>query len=95
MCRNTHNNRLAAFQNNTIRNINYRLKKNRRILEDLCPNGKRRVLRHSMNDFDFDFFTHRRRNRAGRTCYFVYDMGYLEQDNNFILIVRNPENAEV
>lgn len=92
MCRNIHNNRLAAHKNNAIRNIHYTLKRNRRILDSLCPGGKNRVLRKAMSGFDFDYFTHLRKNRNGNTCYFVYDMGYLKQENDFILIVREYEN---
>lgn len=92
MCRNTHNNRLTAFKNNTIRTIHYTLKRNRRILDSLCPAGKNRVQRKTMNGFDFDYFTHLRKTRAGNTCYFVYDMGYQEQGNDFILIIRDRKH---
>lgn len=88
MCRNTCNNRLAAFKNNTIRNINHTLKKNRRILDALCPAGKARVLRSTLSGFDFSYFTHLQKNRKGDSCFFVYDMGYRELGNGLILIVR-------
>lgn len=88
MCRNTYNNRLTAFKNNTIRNIDNALKKNRRILDALCPAGKARVLRNALAGFDFSYFTHLRKTRRGNTCYFVYDLGYLDLGNDFILIVR-------
>lgn len=93
MCRNTHNNRLASFKNNTIRNINNALKKNRRILDSLCPARKSRVLRKTLRGFEFDYFTHLRKTRTGNLCYFVYDMGYCELRNDRILIVRGPENS--
>ncbi len=92
MCRNTHNNRLTAHKNNTIRNINNTLKKNRRILDRLCPARKSRVLRKTLNGFEFGYFTHLQKTRAGNVCYFIYDMGYRELGNDFILIVRGSEN---
>ncbi|MCY1378086.1 hypothetical protein D9M69_656920 [compost metagenome] len=88
MCRNTHNNRLAACKNNTIRNINNTLKKNRRILDSLCPGGKNRVPRKAMHGFDFDYFTHLRKTRSGNLCFFVYDIAYVELDNDLIMIIR-------
>lgn len=88
MCRNTRNNRLTAFKNNTIRNIHNALKKNRRILDDLCPAAKARVPRKTLAGFDFSYFTHLRKTQKGNTCYFIYDMGYLELGNDFILIFR-------
>jgi len=91
-CRNTHNNRRTAFKNNAIRNINNALKKNRRILDSLCPARKSRVLRKTLGGFDFGYFTHLRKTRAGNVCYFVYDMGYRELENDFILIMRGAKN---
>jgi len=88
MCRNTHNNRLTAFKNNTIRNIDNALKKNRRMLSTLCPANKARVLRKALTGFDFSHFTHLQKTRTGNTYYFVYDMGYLALKNDCILIVR-------
>ncbi len=88
MCRNTHNNRLASFRNNTIRHINYTLHKNRRILDVLCPEEKAQVSRISLGNFDFRYFTHVRKTRKGNTYFYVYDMGYLELGNDSVLIVR-------
>jgi len=88
MCRNTHHNRLTAFQNNSIRNINNTLRKNRRILDALCPARTARVRRKTLADFDFGYFTHHRKSRNGTTCYCVYDMGYLELGNDLVMIVR-------
>ncbi|MCD8540690.1 MAG: hypothetical protein LRY55_13670 [Leadbetterella sp.] len=88
MCRSTHNNRLAAFKNNTIRNINNTLKRNRRILDERCPAAEARVLRKTLAGFDFSYFTHLRKTRKGNTCYCVYDLGYQEIGNGIILIVR-------
>ena len=91
MCRNTYNNRLAAYSNNSIRNINNALKKNRRILDELCSEDKIKVMRKTLatKGFDFNFFTHQRKTQKGNIYLFVYDLGYLELENDFILIVRD------
>lgn len=91
MCRNNHHNRLTAFKNNSIRNINNTLKRNRRILDALCPAKKRRVLRKALEGFNFDYFTHQQKNRTGNISYFIYDIGYRELGNDFILIVRGDK----
>ena len=90
MCRNNYNNRLMAFTNNTIRNINNALKKNRRILEKLCPEDKTKVFRKTLvaKGFNFNHFTHIRKTQKGNVYYFVYDLGYLELEHDYILIVR-------
>lgn len=90
-CRNTYNNKLKAFTNNTIRNVNNALKKNRRILDEVCPEEKCKTLKITLlsKGFDFKFFTHTRVTQKGNTYYFVYDMGYLELDNDFFLVVKD------
>lgn len=91
MCRNTYNNRQKAFTNNTIRNITNALKKNRRILEELCPEEKNKVMLKTLKEkgFDFNYQTHQRKTQKGSVYHFVFDMGYLELENDYILIVRN------
>ncbi len=89
MCRNTHNNRISAFRNNTMRAINHTLRKNRHILAQLCPAEKIRVTRNSLTDFNFSYFTHVRQTPRGNTCFFVYDLGYRELANGNILIIRD------
>ncbi len=91
MCRNTYNNQLLSFSNNIIRNINNSLKKNRRLLDELCPEDKSKVLKKTLvtKGFNFNHFTHQRRTQKGTVYYFVYDLGYLELESDFILIVRD------
>ena len=43
MCRNNYNNKLKAVDVNYVRNINNILKKNRRILEEICPEEKQKI----------------------------------------------------
>jgi hypothetical protein len=91
MCRNSFNNRLNSDSHNIMRNINNQLRKNRRILEELCPDGKSKTTKHILlaKGFDFNFITNIRPTLKGSIYHFVYDYGYLELDNDFYLIVRD------
>ena len=54
-CRNTFNNRINKDQKNLIRNINNRLRKNWRILEQLNPQQKTKKPRAQLVALGFDF----------------------------------------
>lgn len=90
-CRNTHNNRLNSDSTNIVRNINNRLRKNRRILESLCPDDTRKTHYDQLvkKGYDFTLMTHQHTTKKGDTYVFVYDFGILELGNNFYLIVRD------
>lgn len=93
MCRNAYNNRLNSDQSNFVRNVNNRLRKNRRILEEFCPDEKNKTHRDKLVEagFDFGFITHFRTTLKGSTYYFVYDYGYLLLENDFYLIVKDSK----
>lgn len=92
LCRNAYNNKLNADANNLVRNINNTLRKNRRILEDICreddkvKTSKNALLREGL---DFGYFTHLRTTQKGATYYFVYEYGYLPLENDIFLIVKD------
>lgn len=54
-CRNTYNNRLNEDVNSTVRKINSILRKNRRILAKLNPNGKKTVHLIQLAELGFNF----------------------------------------
>src|SRR5688572_19823179 len=58
-CRSTYNNKLNSDETSYMRNVNNILRKNRRILLDLNPEGKNRVSREKLRTkgFDFNYFT--------------------------------------
>lgn len=91
MCRNSFNNRLNSDAHNIVRNINNKLRKNRRILEELCPDDKSKTTKQILlsKGFDFNFITNVRPTLKGSIYHFVYNYGYLELDNDFYLIVRD------
>lgn len=89
-CRNTFNNRNNKDSNNLIRNINNRLRKNWRILEELNPEEKCKVSKLKLDDagFDFNYFTNIYTTKSGNIYYFCYDQGYLELDGGFYALVK-------
>jgi len=91
LCRNSFNNRLNSNSHNIVRNINNQLRKNRRILEVLCPDDKSKTTKSILlsKGFDFNHITNVRPTLKGSIYHFVYNYGYLELDNDFYLIVRD------
>ncbi len=91
-CRNAYNNRLNSDTNKLVRNINNTLRRNRRILDELIPPGKKiaRISRHELiiRGFDFRYFTHTRISRKGLTYTFCYEFGYLPADNDEYILIR-------
>ncbi|WP_019941502.1 hypothetical protein [Dyadobacter beijingensis] len=96
MCRNAFNNRLNADGYNMVRRINNTLRKNRRILEELCPEDKCKTTKKVLlaKGFDFNFLTNIRPTLKGSVYHFVYDYGYLELDHDFYLIVRDKRSEK-
>jgi hypothetical protein len=104
-CRSQFNNKLNSDRVNLIRNVNFVLKKNRRIMEGILQNGaevlkhkniKRSVLLNS--GFDFRYMTHRHITRKGDIYTYCYEFGYRELEENWFMIVRDdkavPEKQE-
>jgi hypothetical protein len=92
-CRNAFNNKLRQDSTNTVRNINNTLRKNRRILEELAPNGKAKSTKEEMlkRGFHFEYFTNILNTQTGNTYNFCYDYGYLEIGKGFYAIVKKLE----
>ena len=89
-CRNAYNNKLNSDANNLIRNINNTLRKNRRIIAELIPDGKGKSSKSRLLDkgFDFTYHTHTYTTKTGATYYYCYDYGYLELDNDWYVLVK-------
>lgn len=75
---------------NLVRNINNRLRKNYRILEELNPGDKTKVTKSKLlaRGFSFEYFTSIYTTKNGNTYYFVYDQGYLPLEGEFYALVR-------
>ncbi len=72
MCRNSYNNRQNSDSTNFMRTVNNILRKNRRILEELNPNGKTSVHRDKLSEkgFNFSYFTSIYTTKKGQVYYF-------------------------
>ena len=89
-CRNAYNNKVNKDSKNLIRNINNRLRKNWRILEELNPKGKCKIPKQRLDakGFDFNYHTSIYVTKTGNTYYFCYDQGYLALENDFYALVK-------
>ena len=89
-CRNSYNNKLNKDSKNLLRNVNNRLRKNWRILEELNPRGKSKVTRSKLIEkgFDFSYITSIYTTKVGTTYYFVYNQGYLPLENDYYALVK-------
>ncbi len=96
LCRNSYNNRNNSDNNNYMRNINNILRKNRRILEELNPEGKTKIHRDRMTakGYNFNYFTNTYQTKTGNLYFFCYEYGYLELENDFFALVKRQEWVE-
>jgi predicted nucleic acid-binding Zn ribbon protein len=92
-CRAEFNNRNNKDSTNAMRKINRILRRNRRILAELNPDGKTRISRQKLAEmgFDFQYFTNLRYTRRGKTCYFCYEQGYFREWNGSCILIVNKQ----
>lgn len=92
-CRNSYNNQLNSDATNLVRNINNILRRNRRILSDLVPDGKITVHREKLiaRGFNFSYYTHVYTTQKGTKYYFCYELGYLPLDKDMYALVKRRE----
>jgi len=89
-CRNSHNNSLNKDSSNLVRNINNRLRKNYRTLKALNTKDKTKVKRETLikHQFNFKYYTSEYVTKTGSVYRYLYDQGYLELENDWILLVK-------
>ncbi len=96
-CRNTFNNQRNSDQNNLVRNINNTLRRNRRLLETLIPEGaevkKVRKEHLVMLGFNFKYHTQYFRNQKGQVYCYSYEFGFLELEEEWVLVVKKKMDA--
>lgn len=92
-CRNTFNNRLNEDSSNYMRRINNILRKNRRILSKLNPEGKKTVdgITMAEDGFNFHYYTNIYTTKKGSQYVFCYDQGYLKMDDNQYMLVHKQD----
>lgn len=90
-CRSSFNNRKNSDSNNTMKNINNALRKNRRILNDFLETDKNRVKKEILvnKGFNFKYSTHSFTTTTGKHYQFWYDCGLMQMDNGSFYIVRD------
>ena len=95
-CRNAYNNQQNYNSTNFIRNINNILKRNKKILEQLCPYDKAKSTKGKMatDGFNFNYHTNTYLTKKGQEYIFCYDYGYLELENNQVVIVKRKDYVE-
>ncbi|HET8885537.1 MAG TPA: hypothetical protein VFM70_04200 [Salinimicrobium sp.] len=89
-CRNSFNNKLNKDSKNLMRNINNKLRKNYRILEELNPEEKTKTTKSKLlsKGFDFEYFTSTYTTKNGTIYYFLYNQGYLPLEGDFFALVK-------
>jgi hypothetical protein len=92
-CRSAHNNKLKSDDTNYIRNINNTLRRNRKILLDLNPNGKVKVSRQKLmsKGFDFSLHTSTYTTREGAQYHYCYEQGYVSIEKDWVLLVTKKD----
>ena len=89
-CRNTYNNKLNKDTTNLMRNVNFTLRKNYRILCEHKTKKKTKLPRKKLIDagFDFEYLTSIYTTKAGVQYFFVYDQGYMYLENDWLVLVQ-------
>ncbi len=89
-CRNTKHNELNRDISNYMRKVNNILRRNRRILAALNPNGKCKVRGTTLMEegFNFAYHTNVYETKKGLKYHFCYDQGYLELDEGWYALVE-------
>lgn len=91
-CRNGFNNKLNEDSNKYVRRINGILRKNRRILEKLNPQGKVTMdgIRLAEEGFNFHYYTNIYTTQKGQ-YFFCYDYGYRKVANDQYMLVQKQD----
>ena len=95
-CRNTYNNRFHADSNTYIRRVNYLLRKNRRIMEELIDGtdkDAKRVHKNKLTDkgISFDYYTNIYKTKTNNYYYFSYEYGFMKLDDDYFMVVKRDE----
>lgn len=92
-CRNSYNNKLNEDSTSYVRRINNILRKNRRILSKLNPDGKKTVdgIILAEEGFNFHYYTNIYATKKGSEYIFCYDQGYLKIDENHYMLVHKQD----
>jgi len=89
-CKTYYHNQSPNRSEKIRRNLNSILNRNQSILKKYNPLGKTTVRTEVLKNegFNFKFFTHIYKTKAGFTYYFCYDFGYMPVEDDKILIIN-------
>jgi hypothetical protein len=95
-CRNTYNNRTTAVENSYIRRVNYILRKNRRIMEELLASAQKDAIKVRKRDlmdkgFNFEYYTNIYKTKTDKYYYFSYEYGFMKLDEEYFTVVKREE----
>jgi len=92
-CRSVYNNKASKITDEYFRKVNNILRKNRRILLALNPDETTKTTKEKLliEGFNFYYYTNVYKTKQGKTYYFVYEMGYLELENEEYALVRKKD----
>lgn len=92
-CRNAYNNKLNEDSNKYVRRINGILRKNRRILEKLNPDGKVTTdgITLAEEGFNFHYYTNIYTTKKGSQYFFCYEHGYIKLENDQYMLVMKQD----
>ncbi len=92
-CRSLHHNRRNGSLIKLKRRINSILTRNRNILAELNPDGKRTLHKSVLIEegFNFNYFTNQYMTKKGTVYYFCYDQGYIIQEEEWFTLVKRKK----
>lgn len=93
LCKNNYYNKINRDETAYIRSVNRILRKNRKILKELNPDGKVTVKGDKLESkgFNFKYFTKIYKTKTGNIYYFCYEYGYLPLESNYYTLVINKD----
>jgi predicted nucleic acid-binding Zn ribbon protein len=94
-CRTSYNNRQKRMENEYISDVNNILRKNRKILAGLNPDGKSKVSLSKLKakGFDFTYYTSTYTTKEGAKYFYCYEQGYLPiEKEQYLLVVKKDFN---
>ncbi len=94
-CRNGFHNHHSSVNDAYMRKVNSILRHNRRVLQQLNPDGKETVRRDRLEDrnFNFNYSTNAYTTKDGKTYTFCYEHGYLEYKPGWFVLVRRERDG--
>jgi hypothetical protein len=95
-CRISHHNKTNKDKNNFMRNVNRILRKNRKLLDNLNPDGKTKIHQNKLlaKGFNFNYFTSEYITKTGKVYKYVYEQGYMAIGGDYYILVVKKDYVE-